>query len=205
MSIADQVQDRARDFWDRISPRERNLVILLVIATPIVLALWLGSAIRDGLDAMEHHNDRDRKALAAVETMRAKGESKPLADDSMTGMPSDLPSLQTYVSNAAKKAKLDIKSISPRTPQAKSGFQSQTANFQIDKVDIQETKDLLNALETDSKFVAVTKLELQRDFRDKDKLRADVDVTAYAHEAPKGGSGDAGSAVGSATTKASTK
>jgi hypothetical protein len=201
MSIADQVRDRARDFWDRISPRERNLVVLLVLATPIVVALWLGSAIHDGLDAMEHHNDRERKALVAVETMRAKGESKPLLDDSLTGMPSDLPSLQTYVSNAAKKAKLDIKSISPRSPQAKSGFQSQTASFQVDKVDIQETKDLLNALETDSRYVAVTKLELQRDFHDKDKLRADVDVTAYAHEA---GSGAAGSAGGSAT-KASTK
>jgi type II secretory pathway component PulM len=202
MSIADQLQNRARDFWDRISPRERNLVVVLVLATPIVVALWLGSAIHDGLDAMEHHNDRERKALAAVETMRAKGESKPLADDSLTGMPSDLPSLQTYVSNAAKKAKLDIKSISPRSPQAKSGFQSQTASFQVDKVDIQETKDLLNALETDSKYVAVTKLELQRDFHDKDKLRADVDVTAYAHEA---GSGDAGSAGGSATKASTTK
>ncbi len=202
MSIADQIQNRARDFWDRISPRERNLVVLLALASPIVIALWLGSAIHDGLDAMEHHNDRERKALAAVETMRAKGETKPLADDSLTGMPSDLPSLQTYVSNAAKKAKLDIKSISPRSPQAKSGFQSQTANFQVDKVDIQETKDLLNALETDSKYVAVTKLELQRDFHDKDKLRADVDVTAYAHEA---GSGDAGSAGGSATKASTTK
>jgi hypothetical protein len=202
MSISDQVRDRARDFWDRISPRERNLVVLLALATPIVVALWLGSAIHDGLDAMEHHNDRERKALAAVETMRAKGETKPLLDDSLTGMPSDLPSLQTYVSNAAKKAKLDIKSISPRSPQAKSGFQSQTASFQVDKVDIQETKDLLNALETDSRYVAVTKLELQRDFHDKDKLRADVDVTAYAHEA---GSGDAGSAGGSATKASTTK
>jgi hypothetical protein len=198
MSFTDSIKDRARDFWDRISARERNLVILLAIASPIVIALWLGSAIRDGLEAMEHHNDRERKALAAVETMRAKGESKPLADDSLTGMPSDLPGLTTYISNAAKKAKLDIKSIAPRTPQVKGGFQSQTAQFQLDKIDIGETKDLLNALETDSKFVAVTKLELQRDFRDKDKLRADVDVTAYAREAPKAGSGDAGSA-GSAT------
>jgi hypothetical protein len=198
------ITDRARDFWDRISPRERNLVVVLAIATPIVLALWLGSAIHEGLDAMEHHNDRERKALAAVETMRAKGESKPTADDSLATMPSELPSLPTYISNAAKKAKLDVKSISPRTPQAKSGYQSQTAQFQLDKIDIGETKDLLNALETDSKYVAITKLELQRDFHDKDKLRADVDVTAYAHEAPKAGSGDSATpSTGSSATKAS--
>ena len=36
------VADRARDFWDRISPRERKLVVLLAVALPIVLAIWLG-------------------------------------------------------------------------------------------------------------------------------------------------------------------
>ena len=36
------VSDRARDFWDRISPRERAMVILLAVCTPIILAVWLG-------------------------------------------------------------------------------------------------------------------------------------------------------------------
>jgi Type II secretion system (T2SS), protein M len=193
-AITDKIRDRARDFWDRISSRERNLVALLVIATPIVLAVWLGSAIHDGLDAMEHRNDRTRKALVAVEDMRAKGETKPLVDDSVAAMPTEPLSLQTYITNAAKKAKFDVKSITPRTPQAKAGFVTTTASLDIDKLDIQQVKDFLNALETDSKVVAVTKLELARDFRDKDKLRVDVEVSTYSREAPKGGSGDSGSA-----------
>ena len=64
--------DRARDFWDRISPRERNLVVLLAVALPITLALWLGLAIHDGLVAMEKRNDDTRKALDIVETLHAE-------------------------------------------------------------------------------------------------------------------------------------
>ena len=43
------VADRARDFWDRISPRERMLVVLMAVAVPITLAIWLGLSIQDGL------------------------------------------------------------------------------------------------------------------------------------------------------------
>ena len=31
------ISDKARDFWDRISPRERRLVILLAVALPITI------------------------------------------------------------------------------------------------------------------------------------------------------------------------
>jgi type II secretory pathway component PulM len=188
------ITDRARDFWDRISPRERNLVVLAAIATPLVLAFWLGSAIHDGLGAMEHRNDRTRKALVAVETMRAKGETKPIVDDSVAAMTTEPLPLPTYITNAAKKAKFELKStITPHGAQPKGGFVTNSASLQVDKLDIEQVKDFLNALEADSKVVAITTLELDRDFRDKDKLRLDLEVSTYSREAPKAGS-DAGSA-----------
>ena len=38
------VSDKARDFWDRISPRERRLVLIAGIALPIIIAIWLGAS-----------------------------------------------------------------------------------------------------------------------------------------------------------------
>ena len=188
------ITDRARDFWDRISPRERNLVVLLAIATPLLLAFWLGSAIHDGLDSMEHRNDRTRKALAAVETMRAKGETKPTTDDALAAMTTEPLSLPTYITNAAQQAKFDFKSsISSQRSQSKAGFVTGSASVNVDKLDIEQLKDFLNALESNSKVVSITKLEIDRDFRDKDKLRAEIEVSTYSRE-PKAGS-DAGSAA----------
>jgi hypothetical protein len=143
------ITDRARDFWDRISPRERNL---------------------------------------------AKGETKPIVDDAVAMMTTEPVPLPTYITNAAKKAKFELKStITPRGAQPKGGFVTNSASLQVDKLDIGQVKDFLNALEGDSKVVAITKLELDRDFRDKDKLRLDLEVSTYSREAPKAGS-DAGSA-----------
>src|SRR3954470_2619712 len=104
------LRDRARDFWDRISPRERRLVVIGVIVAPITLALWLGFAIHDGLDAMEQRNDKTRKALVVVEDMRARGQSAHTGDDVIATMGTEPLSLDTYLTNAAKKAHFDMKS-----------------------------------------------------------------------------------------------
>lgn len=188
------ITDRARDFWDRISARERNLVVLLAIATPLVLAFLLGSAIRDGLDSMEHRNDRTRKALLAVETMHAKGETKPTTDDALAAMTTDPLSLPTYITNAAQQAKYTLtSSISSPRSQSKGGFVTSSASLSVDKLDIEQLKDFLGALEGDSKVVAITKLEIDRDFREKEKLRAEIEVSTYSREAKSGS--DAGSAA----------
>ena len=54
------INERVRDFWDRISPRERRLVVLAGVAVPLTIAVWLGLAIHDGLSDMETRNERTR-------------------------------------------------------------------------------------------------------------------------------------------------
>lgn len=192
MSAITTINNKARDFWDRISPRERNLVMLAAAVTPLVIAFWLGSSIHDGLGAMEHHNERTRSALLAVEEMRAKGQTKPAVDDSLAAMTTDQLSLPTYIANAAKQANFELKStISPRTGTPKGGFITSSASLRVEKLDLEQTKNFLHALETGSKVVAVTKLDLERDFRDKDKLTVDLEVSAYSREATDAGSGSA--------------
>ncbi len=188
------IRDKAHDFWARISPRERRLVVIGAIVGPITLALWLGLAIHDGLDAMEARNVKTRKALVVVEDMRAKGQTHTSVDDVVATMGTEPLSLDTYLTNAAKKAKFELKStITPHTPVAKNGFVTTSSSLSLDKLSINEMKDFLSAVETDSKAVQITHLELRRDFRDKDKLSATIEVSNYSKEPPARGSADAGS------------
>ena len=176
--------DKARDFWDRISPRERRLVVLAAVAAPLTLAIWLGLAIHDGLGAMEERNDRTRKALEVLADLRARGHTQASGEqDVIATMGTEPLSLDTYVANAAKKAKFELKgSINPRTPQTRNGFVTNTSTLSLDKITIEEFKDFLYAVENDSKVVAITHLDIRKDFRDKDKLDVNVEVSTYSKE-----------------------
>jgi hypothetical protein len=190
------IRDRARDFWDRISPRERRLVVIGAIVAPITLALWLGLAIHDGLDAMEARNMKARKALNVLADMRARGQTHAAGDE--VPMPTEPLSLDTYLNNAAKKAKFELKStISPHQAVTKNGFVTNSSSLSLDHMTIGELKDFFSAIETDSRAVAITHLELRRDFRDKDKMSATVEVSAYSKEPAASGSGAGSGGSGS--------
>ncbi len=190
------VSDRARDFWDRISPRERRLVVLAAIAVPLTIAIWLGFSIRDGLIAMEDRNDKTRRALNIVEDLKARGPVQ--TDDTAAQIPSDPIGLETYVSNAAKKGNLTFKGPIDRrpTPPPRNGFVTTSVSCSLDDVTTEQLKAFLQEVES-SKVVAVTHIDLRRDFRDKKKLDVTFEVTTYsrpAAAAPGEGSGSAGSA-----------
>lgn len=198
------VSDKARDFWDRISPRERRLVVLAAIAAPITIAIWLGLAIHDGLGAMEARNDRSRKALEVLEDMKARGQTgNSGGDDVVKTMGTEALQLDTYLANAAKKAKYELKgSINPRTPQSRNGFVTNTSTLSLDKITVEQFKDFLMAAEGDSKVVAVTHLDIRKDFRDKDKLDVNVEVSTYSKEKTAGGDANGSAApAGSADGK----
>jgi Type II secretion system (T2SS), protein M len=188
------ITDQARDFWDRISPRERRLVVIAAIAAPITIAIWLGLAIHDGLDAMASRNDRARKALVVLADLRARGQTHEQVDDVVATMGTEPLSLDTYLTNAAKKARFELKStITPHTPQTKNGFVTNSSSLSLDKLSIEELKDFLMEIETGSKQVAITHLDLRRDFRDKDKLTVNLEVSTYSKEPPKSAEGSGAS------------
>ena len=191
------VSEHARDFWDRISPRERGLVLLAAIAAPLTIVIWLGMAIGDGLSNMEARNDKMRKALSVLAELKARGPQQPV-DDVVAGMPLEPLSLETYLSNAAQTAGFVLKGTTPRTPTTRNGFVTSSVTLSVSDLTLDQLEKFLQAVETKSKYVAVTRLEIQRrDYKGKDKLDASLEVSTYAKEAakkPEGGGSDAGSA-----------
>jgi len=192
--------DKASEFWARISPRERRLVVLAAIAVPLTIAIWLGLAIHDGLDAMAARNNKTRKALEALTDMRARGQTHEQIDDVVATMGTEPLSLDTYLSNAAKKAKFELKStITPRQPVSRNGFVTNTSTLTLDKMTMDQLREFLQEVETASKTVAITHLDMRRDFRDKDKIDVNLEVSTYSKEKPasaQGSGSDTGTGKG---------
>jgi type II secretory pathway component PulM len=193
--------DRARDFWDRISPRERKLVMLLAVSVPIVLAIWLGLQIKDGLGNIEARNAKMRRALVVLTDLRARGPIEP-EDDVVSTMGVEPLSLDTYLRNAATKAGFPIKSsITPRNPVTRNGFVTSSVQLNLDDLELEKLKAFLQEVETASKVVVVTSLDIKRDFKDKKLVDARLEVTTYSKEKPAGEAEKAGE--GSAEKKGS--
>jgi hypothetical protein len=193
------IADRARDFWDRISPRERKLVVLLAIATPITLALWLGSSIQGGLEAREDRIKEMRHALTILADLKRRGPSTSPADDPLKDIGTEPLSLDTYLDNAAKKAGFTLKGTSPHTPVTRNGFVTSSVSVNVDDIELDKLKIFLQEVETASKAVAITSLETTRDRRDKTKIDAKLIVSTYSRE--KIEAAGEGSGKGAATPK----
>jgi type II secretory pathway component PulM len=190
------ISERARDFWDRISPRERGLVAIAAVAVPLTIVIWLGLAIGDGLANMEARNERTRKALSVLADLKARGPRQP-TDDLVAGMPVEPLALETYLTNAATSAGFQLKGTTPRTPVPRNGFVTNSVTLNINDLTLDQLKRFLQEIETKSKYVAVTHLDItRREYKGKDKIDASLEVSTYAKESQKkpegaeGGSGE---------------
>lgn len=193
------ISERARDFWDRISPRERRLVVIAAVALPITIAIWLGLSIHDGLAAKEKANDKMRKALVVLADLKARGPSQP-TDDVVATMGTEPLSLDTYLTNAAQKAGFQLKGTTPRNPVTRNGFVTNSVSCQVTDLTIDQFKKFLQEVETGSKVVAITRLDVRRDFKAKEKLDATLEISTYSKEPVAKGEGT-GSGAGSAEKK----
>jgi hypothetical protein len=114
-------------------------------------------------------------------------------------MPTEPLGLETYLTNAAQTANFVLKGTTPRTPIARNGFTTSSVTLSVSDLSIDQLQKFLQAVETKSKYVAVTRIEItRRDYKGKDKLDVSLEVSTYAKDAPKkpeGAGSDAGSAA----------
>ena len=191
--------DTLREKWDGITPRERRIVVIGGGAAVLTIILWLGMSIRDGLTTIEKRNARMQKALDALVDVRAHGIKKPDADDVVATMGTEPLALETYLSKAADQVKITVPSYNPRTPVEKNGFVTKTTQIELRDLTIEQVKDFLEQIETGNKLVQVTSLTVNRNFRDKDKLDAKLEVSTYAKVPPQAAGSGSGSGSGSAS------
>lgn len=189
--------DNARDWWERKNPRERGLLMALAVVAPITIAVFLGSYISDGLGKIEKSNAEARKALAVLAGLRERGPAQP-TDDVLANMPTEPIGLESYLTGAADKVKLKIPRFTPRNPITKNGFITHSMQMDLNDVTLEQARAFLEAVESDSKYVAVTSMNVSRKFGVKEKLNLKLEITAFAKEPPPKAKGAEAEGAGSA-------
>ena len=154
------------------------MVLVLTVAVPLGLAIWLGLSIRDGLVSMEKRNDQMREALDTVEKFKLNGA---VADEPQVKIPDQAIPLETYVSKAADKGGLKFKGSIDTRKATKNGFVTTTVVVALDDVTTDQLKSFLQDVEQGEKVVAVTHLDVKRDWRDKKKLDATLEISTYSN------------------------
>ena len=192
--------DTLRDKWESTSPRERGLLVLLAAAIPIVLGLYAATQIGEGLDRREKANNKARKALLVLADVRTKGGPSP-QDDVVKDMPTTPIALESYLDRAANTVGIKVPKFNPRQPVDAGAFTTHSMQIDLSDLTLTQLKDFLAAVETESRYVAVTSLTATRRTREdqKDKLDVKLEITAYSKIATKekDKSGDDGKKNGS--------
>lgn len=185
MASADQLREK----WERITPRERMMVILLGATFVCVVLAWLGFMISDGLDEIEARNGKTRVALRSLETC-STNESGPAQV-----FPDEPEKLETYLDKVAKDVAIEIPGTSPRTPVERGEYKESSTRLQISGITIYELKDFLEKVETRNRLVVITSLHVKKHFKDQEMLNVDMVVTTYskvkAQDGEGGGSAEA--------------
>ena len=186
--MAAKGMDSLRERWERITPREQKLVILLgLTAVGIALAL-VGFAISDGLSAREAKNKRTRHALSLLREVRAAGAERSV-DTPQVKIPDQPTELESYLEEIGKEIGVPIPGYAPRPKATKGKFTEVSTRIEVRGITVLELKDLLEQIETKSKVVVVTNLHVKRHFRDTDKLDVDMVVSTFYRDNKSEGGG----------------
>lgn len=187
--------ERLRDRWEQISPREQRLILALGITFLVVVLFLLGRGITGGLDALDEENQKARATLRVLHDYRQNmgaGEVKEVK------LPDEPVKLQSYLEGIAGEVGITIPGFNPQADATKEGVVTASTRFQIRGISLQQLTDFLEKVETKSPHVVVQSLDIKRDFRDKQKLDIDVQVTTYANarKSAEGQDGEGGKGKG---------
>jgi len=190
--------DSLRDKWESISPRERSLVALLGIAAIVVAVLYVALAISDRLDALEAKNASARSALHKLTAYRAAPRSATSLGDPRSLITADPIKLDSYIYKAGTAANVTVPEVNPRTPVTRGKYQVHASQISVRDLTLAQVKDLLQAIESDSRIVVVTSLQIRRNFRDAEKMDLTAEIATYSKLAETDGAGaGSGSSKGS--------
>jgi type II secretory pathway component PulM len=168
--------------WERMSPRERRWVNILVWATVIVTIViaswWTFSDISD----LEESNANTREALTAINKHRDEYlEAKAKAQTQEARIGNDPPQLTADLEAAARDENVQIAESSERpTTPAGRRYVEHDVDLKFREVDLQALTKFMRRVETGPRLIFFTRLSIKRRYSEAEKL--DVEATATAFE-----------------------
>jgi hypothetical protein len=194
--------DNLRDKWESISARERTLVVLLGASAVVVLVLFVALRIRDRLNVLETRNAQARSALHKLTSYRATARTTAGLGDPTAAIGPEPIKLDSYILNAGTTAKVVVPEVTPRTPTPRGKYLVHSDMVSLRDLSLTQVKDFLQALESDSRVVMVTSLQIKRNFRDQEKMDLSAEISTWSRP-PETAGAASGSGSGSGSAKGS--
>jgi len=171
--------------WNRMAPRERRLVTILVGAVVAFAVLVTGFLIISNLGDIAEKNNDAREALALI----AKNkdiylEAKQLMVTQEVRIGTEPPQFAADLEEAAREVSIQIPETNeqPTVPVGKR-YLEHKVDVKLRQVDLQSLSKFLAKLENGRRLIVVDQLRVRKHFSEGDKL--DVELTAVAYEKVK--------------------
>lgn len=171
-----------RDWFERLSQRERTMVGALGVTFIVLLTLIVGFLIVDGLSSLEERNADMRQALKDIDTqrdayLRIKAKSSAL----QTRLGQTAVQLGGYLEQAAKESGIEIPESNERPPaQAGKNWTEKSVDLRLNRVRIDALASFLKRIETGQQLVVVTSLMVRT--RDDKHQELDVEMSVSTFE-----------------------
>ncbi len=175
--------------WNRMSARERRLILILSGAFAVVAVALVAYLMVDSLHSMAQENQEMRDAINDIAKHSDEyREAKAKAEALQKRIGNDPPQLAADLEAAAKEAGIQIPETADR-PDAPAGkrYVEHSLDVKLRKVDLKSLAVFLSKVETGKSLILVTRLQIRRSFGG-DGSNVDVDLTATTYERLKDGS-----------------
>jgi type II secretory pathway component PulM len=182
------MREQWRERWDKLAERERRLVLALGVTFVAVILISVGLRINKGLSEIEKRNADTRRALAALQNYRMSDSKQ--ADEPAVTLSDKPVRLETYLSGIADEVGVKIPAFNPLAPTTRDDVMENSTKIEIRDMSINDLTQFLEKVETKSPTVVVKQLNIQRHFRDKEKLNVNLVVSTFSKATPEGGDGD---------------
>ena len=189
MIIIDKIKG-LRDWYERLSQRERALIATMGVTFVITLALIVGFVINDGLTTIGERNDAMRQALRDLDTHRDAYLKMKAKESQMETRLGQTPvALGGFLEQAAKESGIAIPDMTDRPPaSAGKGWTEKSIDLRLSKVKLDALANFMKRVETGPNLVVTTGLLVRT--RDDKHQELDVEMTISTYERAKKKKGD---------------
>jgi type II secretory pathway component PulM len=180
--------ERIREWWERITPRERKLALLLAASAIVTVFVLVGLKISDGLADMRDHNAAMHDALRNLAEHRdVLEEAKTKATTAVEQIDNEAEPLATYLESIEGEVGVKISNVtSEKVVDKGSKFREKSVQVTLYDVTLEKLATFLERIETKSQIVVTQRLFVKRSSSVKERLDR-VELTVATYERKGGG------------------
>jgi type II secretory pathway component PulM len=170
--------DGLRERWERMNPREQRLVMALSATLVVCIIAAMVAKIQSGMADIEAKNSESRKALRSLAVYR-NAKARAAGTGSEVTVPDKPVALDSYLEGIISELELTSPTYPALKEDAVGEYVELSFEVALKGLDILQMTELLEKVETGSRLVVIKEINIDTNFRDKEKLDLKVKVATY--------------------------